>query len=184
MISGRGKQKGSRFERDTCKLLSLWVSNNERQDVFWRSAMSGGRATIALTRNMKLTAAAGDISSIAAIGERLLNHIYIECKSYQDLQFFPSVTKYTGRLLKFWQETQLQAATYSKHPMLIAHQNAMPTLCLIADAAMEPFGLTKHNAVAVLPLWECHMVLLEAFLREAVVPSDDYVVTVPTRVRL
>lgn len=184
MISGRGKQKGSRFERDTCKLLSLWVSNNTRTDVFWRSAMSGGRATVALTRDMKLTAAAGDISSIAAIGERLLNHIYIECKSYQDLQFFQSVTKQSGRLWRFWEETVTQADNYSKHPMLIAHQNLMPTVCLIHDAAMEPFGLTKHNAVAVLPLWECHMVLLEAFLREAVVPSDDYIVTIPTRVRL
>lgn len=185
MQAGKGKLKGSRFERDVCRALSLWLSQGEREDVFWRSAMSGGRATIAMNKEMKLSAAAGDISTITALGERLLRHIYIECKSYNDLQMFSGVTKQTGFLWKFWNDTQKQAARYDKSPMLIAHQNVMPTVCLIADSAMYPFGLSKRNAVAILPYWECHVVLLDAFVREAAVPLDDYIVApVAGRVRL
>ena len=43
---GYGKQKGGEYERTVCKKLSLWVSNGTRDDIFWRSAMSGGRATL------------------------------------------------------------------------------------------------------------------------------------------
>jgi len=60
----------------------------------------------------------------------------------------------------------------------------MPTLCLIADEAMIPLGLFKYNAVAILPLWECHIVLFDAFLREAIVPADEYAVPPRGRVRL
>src|SRR5215216_6431446 len=38
--------KGPQWEREVCRALSLWVTNGERVDVFWRSAMSGGRATV------------------------------------------------------------------------------------------------------------------------------------------
>ena len=36
--------KGSEFEREMCKCLSLWWTDSKRDDVFWRSAQSGGRA--------------------------------------------------------------------------------------------------------------------------------------------
>jgi len=37
--------KGSSFEREICTILSKWWTNNERDDVFWRTAGSGARAT-------------------------------------------------------------------------------------------------------------------------------------------
>ena len=37
MRSGGGKQKGSAFEREICKKLSLWFTENERDDIFFRS---------------------------------------------------------------------------------------------------------------------------------------------------
>src|SRR5262245_2386383 len=36
--------KGSKFERDLCRQLSLWWSDGKRDDVFWRASQSGGRA--------------------------------------------------------------------------------------------------------------------------------------------
>jgi len=47
MRKGGGKAKGASFERDICRRLSLWVSAGKQEDVFWRSAMSGGRSTVA-----------------------------------------------------------------------------------------------------------------------------------------
>jgi hypothetical protein len=38
--------KGSSFEREIAKLLSLWWSEGMRDDVFYRSHASGGRFTM------------------------------------------------------------------------------------------------------------------------------------------
>ena len=48
-----GNKKGGGFERKTLKALSLWISKGERKDIFRRSIMSGGRATIALASGSK-----------------------------------------------------------------------------------------------------------------------------------
>lgn len=37
--------KGSSFEREFCKKLSLWVSDGKDPDIFWRTAGSGSMAT-------------------------------------------------------------------------------------------------------------------------------------------
>jgi len=57
-------KKGSKFERDTCRKLSLWFSHGKRDDIFWRTAGSGARATVR-AKSGKMTAdSAGDISAI------------------------------------------------------------------------------------------------------------------------
>ena len=79
MRKGGGKAKGSSFERLICKELSLWITGGEHQDVFWRSAMSGGRSTVAMKKGDKLalperieklvksgTANAGMVAKLAA----------------------------------------------------------------------------------------------------------------------
>jgi hypothetical protein len=171
--AGAGKRKGGSFERDCCRELSIWISHGEREDVFWRSSMSGGRATVALKRDVRLQAQAGDISPITALGEYFLNHFFIECKSYKNLDVFSSIAKGAGRLQRFWHKAAEEAERYKKHPILVAHQNQMPTFCLIGDSSIHVFGLTIDNAVAYLPRWSCYMVLFECFLREALVPAED-----------
>jgi hypothetical protein len=47
-------QKGSQFERDMCRLFSRWVSGGEREDLFWRTSQSGGRATACSRRGAAL----------------------------------------------------------------------------------------------------------------------------------
>ena len=40
-----GSKKGTPFEREICKEISLWWSWGQRDDLVWRTATSGGRAT-------------------------------------------------------------------------------------------------------------------------------------------
>lgn len=47
-------QKGSQFERDMCRLFSRWVSGGDRDDLFWRTSQSGGRATACSRRGAAL----------------------------------------------------------------------------------------------------------------------------------
>ena len=66
-MSRLSKQKGAEFERKICKQLSRWIDSN-REDLFWRSAMSGGRATLKSNKG-EVSGQAGDITSIDKIGQ-------------------------------------------------------------------------------------------------------------------
>lgn len=127
MKRGHGKQKGSAFERQLCHQLSLWVSGGQQKDLFWRSAMSGGRATVARGEVRQ----AGDICAVAPEGHSLTNRFYIEAKFYADLAFDRFFLDGTGILLRFWEKTDQQASKYRRHPVLIAKQNLYPAVVLV-----------------------------------------------------
>lgn len=168
-----GHRKGSRFEREVCRSLSMWISRDSRDDIFWRTAMSGGRATIGLRSGNVRSAQAGDVAAIDSLGERLLRHFVIDAKSYKKLDLFSGITKDTGHLWRFWAEIRQEASEYGKRPLLIARENSMPTLCLMTRDSAALFGLDEYAASAVLPRWSCYVVLFECFLREATVPAPD-----------
>lgn len=72
--------KGSAFEREICKLLSKWWTSDERDDVFWRSSQSGGRATQRAKKGQRTYGSYGDIAAVDPIGEPLLRYFTIELK--------------------------------------------------------------------------------------------------------
>lgn len=126
MRAGGGKQKGAAFERWVCKRLSLWASNGEATDLFWRSAMSGGRATIAAQRGKAKSAAAhaGDITATSARGHFLTDLFLIECKFYSKLDLLPFLLGHDkGKLYAFWYKAKIQSGEIDKQPLLIAKQN-------------------------------------------------------------
>lgn len=55
--------KGASFEREVAKRLSLWWSGGERDDLVWRTAMSGGRATVRHRQGKKTAGQAGDLTA-------------------------------------------------------------------------------------------------------------------------
>ena len=126
MKPGGGKNKGAQFERDICRSLSLWISNGERQDLFWRSAMSGGRATLGLRKGDVLKSQAGDISSIDMLGHHFLETFLIEVKFYKDLELNALIKYNRGSLVNFWDKTVDDAKSFHKKPILIAKQNYSP----------------------------------------------------------
>ncbi len=77
--------KGSEFEREVCKRLSLWWSaglskGDARDDIFWRSSQSGGRATQRAKTGQKTFGSYGDIAAVDPIGQPLLKYFTIELK--------------------------------------------------------------------------------------------------------
>jgi len=131
MKQGGGKQKGAAFERKICQQLSLWVSDGEAKDLFWRSAMSGGRATVARKRGQKLARQAGDVTAIAPEGHQLTEQFYIELKHVANLALARFLLEGTGKLAEFWRTACVEADAYSKSPLLIAKQNRYPTLVMV-----------------------------------------------------
>jgi len=134
---GRGsKAKGSNFERDCCRALSLWVSHGKATDLFWRSAMSGGRATVAHRKGVSVRQA-GDITAVTPEGHSLTDMFYVECKFYKDLNLTSFFLSEKGKLAKFWAETQKQAAIYKRQPMLIAKQNGTHVLVVVSYGHLD-----------------------------------------------
>lgn len=72
--------KGSQFERDIAKKLSKWWSRNLRDDIFWRTQNSGGRATTRLRSNKRTEGQHGDLSATDPSGQALLDVFSIELK--------------------------------------------------------------------------------------------------------
>ena len=72
--------KGSAFERGICKELSRWWTNNEREDVFWRSASSGAMATQRSKLGKRSFGQAGDVQAHDPIGQPLIDFCAIELK--------------------------------------------------------------------------------------------------------
>lgn len=174
MKAGHGKQKGASFEREICKRLSLWLTNNEKEDVLWRSAMSGGRSTVAFKKGNTLKEQAGDVSAIHPIGHQLTDRFMIEIKFYADLNFIGLLTG-KGNLVKFWQKASEQAAFYNKWPMMIAKQNVQPVIvCLSKEGAREL--AIQLKCILCAPRLNLYIFLFDDFLKFAARPGVANVV--------
>jgi hypothetical protein len=119
------KGKGSSFEREVCKMLSLWVTAGAKSDLYWRAAMSGGRATLGMKKGEQHRIS-GDIASVSPEGHVLTDQLHIECKHYQELDFAQFFIKDRGTLKYAWATCIKQADFHGKQPMLIARQNRYP----------------------------------------------------------
>lgn len=150
MRSGGGKQKGASFERDVCRKLSLWVTYSKQEDVFWRSAMSGGRSTVAHAKGKRMAAQAGDISCIHPAGQIFADVFLIECKHYADLNYTGLLTG-TGNLLAFWEELDKQCLRYEKLPFLIAKQNRLPTMVCTTRQGLSRLDIDPVDCVLTAP---------------------------------
>lgn len=166
MRVGGGKSKGSSFERLVCKELSLWISRGKNEDLYWRSAMSGGRSTVAARRGKRLASQAGDISCVHHTGSALTEKFLIECKSYRDLNF-AALLKRKGKLAEFWLETRKQAVKYQKLPMLIAKQNQQPIIVCLSQEGQLALRLKAHILV---PSMGLRIILWDNFLKTATRP--------------
>lgn len=138
MKRGGGKRKGANFERKVCERLSRLISPDTDETLFWRSAMSGGRATVRQRFGKVDGSQAGDITSIHPDGAWLTEYFFIECKHHRDLNIQSALIDGRGGLAKFWRTAVRQARSHHREPMLIARENLISRTLLI----LSPKG--KH----------------------------------------
>lgn len=164
MRAGGGKQKGSQFEREVCVQLSKWITDGEREDVYWRSAMSGGRATVAHRKGKHHSTQVGDISCIHPAGHKFSEAFAIECKFYADLNYQGLLTG-KGKLLDFWKEIKKQSRDHNKHPFLVARQNRMQTMICVDIAGRQKLDLRYKDILLVSVRHNMHIIEAERFFK-------------------
>jgi hypothetical protein len=133
-------QKGSNFERQTCKELSRWWTNGKRDDVFWRSQTSGGRATQRLKSGKTTYGSYGDIAAVDPIGAPLLEMFTIELKAGRShgmvLELIEGKRKKSPFLAAIRQARRACDDAGSFSWMLISHRDHMRTMVYLPKYAL------------------------------------------------
>ncbi len=117
----QGNRKGSSFERKICKQLSEWWSyaleGTARDDIFWRSSQSGGRATQRAKSGKKTFGSQGDIAAVDPVGRPLLEVFTLELKrgrSHGNLGDCVDTANDKRRKPNKFEETLLQAISQAQ----------------------------------------------------------------------
>lgn len=132
------KAKGGGYERSVCKRLSQWVSKLAREDVFWRSAMSGGRARVHFgKREANMRAQCGDVTAIHQLGNLLTRVFVIECKHLKDLEFQRLPFGRKGMVGSMWGETLQDAKDFRRLPMMVALQNRQTDVVVLSQRGYD-----------------------------------------------
>jgi hypothetical protein len=169
MRSGGGKAKGSEFERNVCKLLSLWITDDQRDDIFWRSAMSGGRASVKFQKGKDNITQVGDISAIDPIGHKLIDNFVVECKSYNNIKIDSMIygVPKGDSLLGFWEQLKHISYNARKFPIIIFKQHAKPILIGLDDTGWKKFIYDRMALCPILawfPVYNLRVFLFTTFL--------------------
>lgn len=131
--------KGHSFEREVAVILSKWMTNNERDDIFYRSQSSGARATQRNKSGKKTEGQHGDIAAACSQGEPLMNLWNIEVKTgyatksklkngtnkivnWDVLDLLDSKKK-TTVLQEMWNQCTIDASLSRRQPLLIFRRN-------------------------------------------------------------
>ena len=138
MRPGGGKAKGSQFERDIARRLSLWWSGGETENVFWRSPSSG---------MMKKEGMAGDISALHG-GDSFIDFIFCELKYYKDVDYTSWLTKKTAcKVFEWFAKAEEECDQVgSTHVWLIVKANRHNPVIVVSHQFIK-------DAVAVAGRW-------------------------------
>ena len=126
--------KGSKFERDTCRLFSLWFSDGERDDLFWRSAGSGAMAKSRSRKGKGTFGQYGDIQATDPIGQVLMDVFTIELKrGYNAASFMEMMDKPQQAAPQMWERFYAQVKedyknSKSKYWMIVWRRDRRETL--------------------------------------------------------
>ena len=140
---GSGKAKGSAFEREISKRLSLWWTDDASSQVFWRNSGFLSRAGDRKEHQY------GDVHAIDERGKWLVENVSIELKFYKDLRILDIVDK-PGKehvmFLKHGAQCKRDAVASNREPMLIAKRNfAEPFVVCYSDGAGR--GRRRHRVL-------------------------------------
>ena len=176
--------KGSAFEREICKKLSLWwtkYSDQPREDIFWRTAGSGARAKVRGRKNKKTAGQHGDIAAIDPIGKPFIDLLTLELKrgynksTIADLLDKPA--KAAKQVYEKWFEQAKESAEQAKSVSwaLIVKHNQREPIIFMPHEFIEWMGWDEWPTLPQLYL-DCEQgcicgVLLSDFLEQAF-PED------------
>ncbi len=172
---GYGGKKGAAYERTIAVMFSLWISEGTREDLLWRTAMSGGRATVKRSRGKKAEAQAGDLGSIDPMADWFTSTFLMELKRYHSFEWHRDVAeptsatsqKATKRPLEIFLHTMEEAKLAGRYaPMVILRGDRCPDLVMTTGKGYKklcPKGVNLPKC-AIFPHHDCIVFRLDHML--------------------
>lgn len=174
MKRGGGKAKGSAFEREIGRKLSLWLTGGADATQLIRSVLSGGwskghRAPSGFRQ-------VGDLAPNGPQGEAFRAKFAVECKHRRSIDLYGLWTKAddSDDLKGWWNKLCADSANAAVTPMLIWRQNGRPILVGLPEQCMPDVdgiviaGLGDNIfALAMAPLTEILKCDPAAVMRQA-----------------
>ena len=141
--------KGADFERHISKMMSLWWTNGERDDVFWRTSQFGGRATIRRQKGKATKNQDGDLCATDPIGQPLIDKATIELKvgynGWSLKEIIDKQHKCNTRLEEFFEQCERERTSQNKECWaLITKQDRRDCLIFINNDFWK-FLKRKHE---------------------------------------
>jgi len=142
----KGSQKGSGFERSICKTLSLWWTKNKRDDIFWRTSGSGGRATVRMKHQATTADSAGDIMAISEGGKIFTRNFLVELKrgyskQISVLSFIDSLDKLKKKpiLFDWWMKAEKERLQHKRKWSIIIFKKDRKQICVFLSQEVFNF---------------------------------------------
>jgi hypothetical protein len=175
-------QKGSKFERDICKELSLWWSNGLRDDIFWRTAGSGARAKVRGRKNKQTSGQHGDIGATDPIGAPLIDLITIELKrgySKHTIADLLDKPKNGGKqVYEEWIEQAVESHQHAKSMtwMIIVKRDRREALVIMPTS----LAVSLHVNSMITPMFSCKVTITGLILQITSITLQEFLDSVPT----
>ena len=118
----KSSSKGFGYERELCRLWSLYWTGGANDAVFWRTSASGSRATNRALAGVGLTKYQyGDMTFIEPIGQPLLEDWCFEFKRYSSINVFSVLYDMAPEkaLLSHWAKAVREADDSGRRPILV-----------------------------------------------------------------
>ena len=170
----KGSLKGFSFEREICKELSFWWTEDERDDVFWRTSGSGGRATERLKKGKLTSNSYGDMMAIDPIGQPFIDFCFVEIKRgyTKDVSVLEFVDKNKGTpiLLDWWKEAADKISKTKQKEILIIFKRDRHKKCIMFSNQF--FGGIKDHYGDIFD--GCYIRIMKGDFDATVVPYQDF----------
>lgn len=135
--------KGTPFERKICKLLSKWCSGGKSDAIFWRTSISGGRATVRAKKGLETPNSYGDVCAIDPLGIPLMDLVSIELKrgysKQLTLQDLLDSNQNEPLLLKFWKQAERDRVLGKRQWSWLIFQRDRRLACIIFNRSFWNF---------------------------------------------
>lgn len=157
MKPGRGKGKGSAFERLVGKRLSLWLTDGESGTQLIRSVLSGGWSG-------RGSRQAGDLAANGPAGERFRTLYAVECKHRKEISLYSFWTKSatSDDLPGWWSKLTAEVDAAGLKPLLVFRENGMPIMVAMREGD-SPSAVRRY---AYFPTFGLRVFLFEDLLAQ------------------
>lgn len=145
--------KGSSFERDFCRRLSIWWSEDKEQDsLFWRTASSGGRAKLRGRKGKQTASHHGDICATNGEGQPFIDMFTCELKrGYNRATIVDLLDKPARAALQTYEKWILQATESAQQAgtpyWMIVHRRDMRNAVVLMEREALDLVLKEEDNI-------------------------------------